>query len=1402
MSPLHPLSVIIICRARAHTRTCALPPLNTRFDGYAGPAVVSFSSTFLEEFYCTNSSNIVDPQVAESFKHRSRPSNDKENAATLDNPTWKWDDRDIFDMFPLGGDCEWLATQSISAVIRKGTSVEGPILGQCEIPLAIAFEKLIRDDDVGEEVLSDDDDDEEYGALRNTDASVSTTIGFAKKQQRRSTETAEEADDGKTPGGDFRVHALKSGKYIGDLTGKISMTVIPGIDQNEDDYEINDKVAKLEGTILGLKQKRVERMVNEKASPEAEKAVAVKPRARRETHTQPHEVGHNTIEHKTERCQVAAEGGEEAEGGPLGVSKLALEEEDYVEEPVLLRLGGKVKLPADDANESDNEDDEEDVGEDEENIGPEAWLDGDEVLSRAGGRWPKRDFVCQVTNVNLVNSNFILKDGKPYSKVGYLQKFALNKLCAHCLKRCKKTEDCVLALGFKWHAEHLKCAHSGKKLPIEDEFYVKDSLPYEKDVYFEQFHTCPRCLSIVHMSGEAKDDEKGLQALGQVWHRGCFRCDSCDVDLSGSKFCSRQNDDDGRGLMPYCEDCYKEKFMPRCMSCKDYVLLEGDEEVYEACGGYWHPKCFKCAATGVLLREEFYSHEGMPYCPDSYFEMFGEKCTKCGDVIRGKMVEIQNRKWHLECFVCTGNGKPIPKNEDGNFVFCLHELMPYCNEEYSRLFGETCPGCGETVPDGEGVGYWDTTWHRSCLKCVGCGSMVSDLAEVFQGPKDGMPYCRGCYGREFGKICEACHFPINPNEDSVEEEALGKVFHESCFCCVRCSKRLSYKDGNYVNYSGFPFCAECCEEYLLDRCWGCEAPIMQEEKVVSFAEDEKTKATPTYHASCLNCAVKGHSLQDEKYFLVEGILHSEAAYAEVYAEEMCSGCGEGITGAFEKSLGKSWHPGCMICCSCDAPAAFPRSEPGMSGGEWPVCKTHMMHRFDELSEIARKKMAGEVWNNWKERQEEARRLSCEKIKRKDELVKQKEKRENDVKVALDKPYPGFEQKMREALGINKISSGKQGVEEGSSDNEDDDTNHNEGESGQTESWVELKDADGYTYYWNRTTDVTTYDVPNGSESHPQPSVEKTIKTKDGSTWFVHHSIDGELYYENGETGETSWEAPPGIISDDDPIDLSDLTLEEKAQSRDDIAGEEDGGGKEEEEIVAEEEEEEEEEEEDDNDSTEDMRYKEDNAESIFERAGTMGKEERAKIAKRASEWVQRVDSGSQHVYFENTAKRLTQWEKPEILSLQEAIKKRETMDHNFATTEQVPCMTAHACMHERSCIMSGTLRKKGGGKSIFGRRNWHSRYFEIRNSELMYWASEVDANKRKEPLKHCKMNLLGCKVSRMDSNEKYEHLYPFKLATYDTSTKELHREMDLQAFTAKARNEWIAAFEEVSDLVV
>ncbi|XP_063668523.1 cysteine-rich protein 3 isoform X9 [Pan troglodytes] len=112
----------------------------------------------------------------------------------------------------------------------------------------------------------------------------------------------------------------------------------------------------------------------------------------------------------------------------------------------------------------------------------------------------------------------------------------------------------------------------------------------------------------------------------------------------------------------------------------------------------------------------------------------------------------------------------------------------------------TCPRCQQPVFFAEKVSSLGKNWHRFCLKCERCHSILSPGGHA---EHNGRPYChKPCYGALFGprgpphmktftgetSLCPGCGEPVYFAEKVM---SLGRNWHRPCLRCQRCHKTLT-----------------------------------------------------------------------------------------------------------------------------------------------------------------------------------------------------------------------------------------------------------------------------------------------------------------------------------------------------------------------------------------------------------------------------------------------------------------------------------------------------------------------------------------------------------------------------------------------------------------------------------
>ncbi|GAA5808596.1 hypothetical protein MFLAVUS_001988 [Mucor flavus] len=171
-----------------------------------------------------------------------------------------------------------------------------------------------------------------------------------------------------------------------------------------------------------------------------------------------------------------------------------------------------------------------------------------------------------------------------------------------------------------------------------------------------------------------------------------------------------------------------------CPACNKPI--EGS--VVSAMEKIWHTQCFRCTTCHKTLEnEQYYEKDNEPYCGKDYRKMYSLHCDFCHEPIENSAISALGKHYHEGHFGCTTCQKPFGDHS----AFMVYEDKPYCQEDYLKICGKKCSGCGEYI-SGEYINALDQEWHKNCFNCFDCKRPFTNGTFLV---KDNKPYCEEHY---------------------------------------------------------------------------------------------------------------------------------------------------------------------------------------------------------------------------------------------------------------------------------------------------------------------------------------------------------------------------------------------------------------------------------------------------------------------------------------------------------------------------------------------------------------------------------------------------------------------------------------------------------------------------------
>ncbi|XP_051800016.1 actin-binding LIM protein 2 isoform X3 [Acanthochromis polyacanthus] len=227
---------------------------------------------------------------------------------------------------------------------------------------------------------------------------------------------------------------------------------------------------------------------------------------------------------------------------------------------------------------------------------------------------------------------------------------------------------------------------------------------------------------------------------------------------------------------------------------------------------HFHIKCFVCKVCGSELAQGgFFVRQGEYICTLDYQRLYGTRCFSCQDFIEGEVVSALGKTYHPRCFVCASCKQPFPAGDrvtfNGKECICQKCTQPLpANSPAPIQAVHNCCGCGKEFKNEQSLVALDKHWHLGCFKCKVCNKVLN--AEYIS--KDGIPYCEMDYHAMFGIQCESCKKYITGKV----LEAGEKHYHPTCARCARCEQMFAEGEEMYLQGSSIwhPPCRQAAKQ--------------------------------------------------------------------------------------------------------------------------------------------------------------------------------------------------------------------------------------------------------------------------------------------------------------------------------------------------------------------------------------------------------------------------------------------------------------------------------------------------------------------------------------------------------------------------------------------------------------
>ena len=272
-------------------------------------------------------------------------------------------------------------------------------------------------------------------------------------------------------------------------------------------------------------------------------------------------------------------------------------------------------------------------------------------------------------------------------------------------------------------------------------------------------------------------------------------------------------------------------------------------------------------------------------------------CCVCFQQIPdGEEVEIQDRKFHFDCFSCD-----LCKRKFGHDSYLVHENYVLHESCFDLVVSPRCFVCGGILADSTIIEGCGNFYHPHCFKCIKCQKPIK-CNQVFYKP-DGLLVCSSCFIHSHN-LCLKCGQLTDDNCLKFLYQGEVYHFHNECAVCSVCDCELNLD--NFHCIFGKCVCRSCWVKAMRRTCRKCAKPILPNDMLITHGE---------WHQDCFRCNICQQFVPFGNDVLIDGNC-VYCANCKSFLKTHCAVCKKFVDKNGVEENGRVVHARCLCCAEC------------------------------------------------------------------------------------------------------------------------------------------------------------------------------------------------------------------------------------------------------------------------------------------------------------------------------------------------------------------------------------------------------------------------------------------------------------------------------------------------------